>query len=104
MRDKRVVITAYPNGPFLVRGLREIAGEDGEVIEVDRPVAALCRCGRSRLLPLCDGTHKRIGFKAPGSPWLGGTQPTTQLGGAGGGAEDAPVGIADAASEPAVDR
>ncbi|WP_420829715.1 CDGSH iron-sulfur domain-containing protein [Actinomadura coerulea] len=27
---------------------------------------ALCRCGRSAAKPLCDGTHREIGFREAG--------------------------------------
>lgn len=60
-------ITPYPNGPYLVRGEFELAGPDGEPIETRRATIALCRCGRSQTKPFCDGTHKAIGFKAPGA-------------------------------------
>jgi CDGSH-type Zn-finger protein len=59
-------ITAYENGPLLVRGPFELLDQDGNDIEVFRKTIALCRCGRSRLKPFCDGTHKKTGFKAPG--------------------------------------
>jgi CDGSH-type Zn-finger protein len=39
--------------------------QDGNVIEVDRETVALCRCGKSRLRPFCDGTHKLVRFQAP---------------------------------------
>jgi CDGSH-type Zn-finger protein len=55
-------ITVYPDGPLLVRGCFEIRSADGRVIESDRSVVALCRCGRSRLKPLCDGSHKLARF------------------------------------------
>lgn len=29
---------------------------------------ALCRCGKSRLRPFCDGTHRLVGFQATGAP------------------------------------
>ena len=32
---------------------------------------ALCRCGKSRLRPFCDGTHKLVRFKAPSGPEVG---------------------------------
>jgi CDGSH-type Zn-finger protein len=32
---------------------------------VQRSTIALCRCGRSRIRPFCDGTHKQAGFTAP---------------------------------------
>ena len=58
------VITPYRNGPYLVRGPFRIADQDGNEIEVNREVVALCRCGKSRIRPLCDGTHKTIGFES----------------------------------------
>ena len=51
-------ITAYRDGPFLVRGPVVVLDEDGRRIEVRRPVVPLCRCGRSRTQPLCDGAHE----------------------------------------------
>ena len=68
MRAKdAVTVTAYRDGPLLVRGPCELVGADGQPIERRSRPLALCRCGKSRLLPLCDGTHKLIGFRAPGS-------------------------------------
>ena len=61
-----VTITAYRDGPLLVRGAGAITGPDGTEIRCERDPVALCRCGRSRLKPFCDGTHKLIGFRAPG--------------------------------------
>ena len=64
----RVTITPYRDGPLLVRGPFTLVDQDGTEIEVDREVVALCRCGKSRIKPLCDSTHKTIGFKAPSRP------------------------------------
>ncbi|MFD5868997.1 CDGSH iron-sulfur domain-containing protein [Corynebacterium sp. NPDC060344] len=61
--DAGAVITACPNGPLLVRGDFAIAAEPGADPErAERAVVALCRCGASSIKPLCDGTHKLIGF------------------------------------------
>lgn len=57
-------ITPYRNGPYLVRGPFVFVDQDGNEIEVKRRVVALCRCGRSRMRPFCDGTHKGIRFRA----------------------------------------
>jgi CDGSH-type Zn-finger protein len=57
-------ITPYRNGPYLIRGPVAVVDQDGNEIELRRPVVALCRCGRSRIRPFCDGTHKAIGFRA----------------------------------------
>lgn len=62
----RLEITPYLNGPYLVRGAAGIVDADGNELELRRRTVALCRCGRSRLAPICDGTHKAIGFSAPG--------------------------------------
>ena len=60
-----VVITPYRDGPLLVRGPVRIQDQDGDEIVIDRRIVALCRCGKSRSRPLCDGTHKLIHFQAP---------------------------------------
>jgi CDGSH-type Zn-finger protein len=59
------VITPYRDGPLLVRGPVRIQDQDGREIVVEREVVALCRCGKSRTRPLCDGTHKLARFRAP---------------------------------------
>lgn len=65
MADDQVVITSYRDGPLLVRGPFRLQDQDGNEIVVERKVVALCRCGKSRMRPLCDGTHKLIRFRAP---------------------------------------
>jgi CDGSH-type Zn-finger protein len=66
-REHEVVITAYRDGPLLVRGPVQLTGAGGEMFTPRRDPIALCRCGKSRLRPFCDGTHKLIGFRAPGA-------------------------------------
>ena len=65
MADDEVVITPYRDGPLLVRGPFKLTDQDGNVIEVGRKTVALCRCGKSRTRPFCDGTHQLIRFRAP---------------------------------------
>ena len=55
--DPATSIRAYPDGPILVRGDFELLDEEGQAITTNRRTIALCRCGRSALAPLCDGTH-----------------------------------------------
>jgi len=59
-------ITPYRDGPYIVRGRFTVVEQNGREILVGRRTIALCRCGRSRIRPLCDGTHRAIGFRAPG--------------------------------------
>jgi CDGSH-type Zn-finger protein len=59
-------LTPYPNGPYLLRGDFRLTDPDGNEIDPHRKTIALCRCGASRRKPFCDGTHKLIGFRAPG--------------------------------------
>jgi CDGSH-type Zn-finger protein len=60
-------ITPYEDGPLLVRGPFKLVDQDGDEIETSRRTIALCRCGRSKMKPFCDGTHKVTGFKAASS-------------------------------------
>ena len=59
-RPTIVQITCCPDGPFLIRGADVIRDEDGVAHETQRPVVAVCRCGRSTRKPWCDGTHKLL--------------------------------------------
>ena len=62
------LITAYRDGPLLVRGPFRLVDQNGEELEIDRETVALCRCGKSRMRPFCDGTHHLIRFKCPSEP------------------------------------
>lgn len=61
---ERTEISAYENGPFLVRGLARITDADGNEFPAEKETIALCRCGASTGKPFCDGTHSRVGFRA----------------------------------------
>jgi CDGSH-type Zn-finger protein len=56
-------ITAYPDGPLVVRGEVELVDADGKPLPRRRRTVALCRCGLSSIKPYCDGTHKAAGFR-----------------------------------------
>lgn len=60
-----VRITPHRDGPLLVRGDITLTDQDGNEIALDRSPVALCRCGKSRSRPFCDGSHQRVGFRAP---------------------------------------
>jgi CDGSH-type Zn-finger protein len=63
--SEQVVITPYRDGPLIVRGPVRLQDMHGDEIVVNRETLALCRCGKSRIRPLCDGTHKLSRFRAP---------------------------------------
>jgi CDGSH-type Zn-finger protein len=60
-----VTITPYRDGPLLVRGPVRLEDMYGQEIEIERATIALCRCGKSRSRPFCDGSHKLVRFTAP---------------------------------------
>jgi CDGSH-type Zn-finger protein len=66
-----VTITPYRDGPLLVRGPVRLQDTQGREIAVGRETIALCRCGKSRIRPFCDGTHKLTRFRAPSGPEKG---------------------------------
>ncbi len=51
------VVEPQADGPLFVRGTIRVAEEGGAVVREDYRVA-LCRCGTSRNLPFCDGSHR----------------------------------------------
>jgi CDGSH-type Zn-finger protein len=58
-------ITPYRDGPLLIRGDFTLRDHDGRTLPAARETVALCRCGKSRIRPFCDGTHKLVRFRAP---------------------------------------
>jgi CDGSH-type Zn-finger protein len=68
MPEDETLIVPYRDGPLLVRGPFRLEDQDGNEIEVGRETVALCRCGKSKLRPFCDGTHKLTKFRAPSGP------------------------------------
>jgi CDGSH-type Zn-finger protein len=50
-----------PNGPVRVAGNVPITYGDARLTPSDR--VSLCRCGASRCQPLCDSSHKVVGYR-----------------------------------------
>ncbi len=61
----KLAVTSLLDGPLHAGGPMEICTGTGHVVERTTQ-AWLCRCGSSKNKPYCDGTHKKIGFRAEG--------------------------------------
>jgi uncharacterized Fe-S cluster protein YjdI len=62
VEEKPVQVNVMKDGPILIQGKFVIYGEEGNVLKT-LSMTSLCRCGHSRVLPFCDGTHRKHGFK-----------------------------------------
>jgi CDGSH-type Zn-finger protein len=56
------VVALKPDGPVRVAGGPPVTYGDRRLPAVDR--VSLCRCGASRSQPLCDGSHKIVGYRS----------------------------------------
>ena len=56
-------VTCVPNGPLLLSGKFSMMTGSGRVAWHGTQ-AALCRCGTSKNMPFCDGSHVEADFKA----------------------------------------
>ena len=65
-RDGPVDIRPSADGPLLVSGAIEVVTGTGKTVN-RTAMAAFCRCGHSGNKPYCDGSHARVGFRAPGA-------------------------------------
>ena len=54
-------IAVIPDGPLWVSGGIPVERRDAQPLETRNRVT-LCRCGASSNKPLCDGSHKEVGF------------------------------------------
>lgn len=59
--DLPTEVSVIPDGPLWITGGIPVERSDGQPVEVRNRVT-LCRCGQSATKPLCDGSHKEVGF------------------------------------------
>jgi CDGSH-type Zn-finger protein len=55
-------LSCLKNGPIEVRGKADITDANGHQTKTANMIHLLCRCGCSRVLPFCDGSHENISF------------------------------------------
>jgi len=60
-RIKPSNIRIMKDGPIVVEGKFKILGKDGDELKPSI-MTSFCRCGNSKNMPYCDGTHRKIGF------------------------------------------
>jgi uncharacterized Fe-S cluster protein YjdI len=55
-------ITIMKDGPVVVEGDFKVIGTQGTELKT-MIMTSFCRCGHSRSMPYCDGTHRKKGFQ-----------------------------------------
>lgn len=53
------MVRIVPGGPMMVEGPVRIEMPDGDPVESDRFMVAICMCKRSKSFPLCDTSHRK---------------------------------------------
>jgi uncharacterized Fe-S cluster protein YjdI len=56
-------VRVMKDGPLIVKGDFKIIGTDGSELR-QMKMASFCRCGQSKNMPFCDGTHRKISFSS----------------------------------------
>lgn len=67
VRNGPLEVIPVENGPLHIKGNLEIITGTGRTVK-RATECWLCRCGHSGKKPFCDGTHRKVGFEAPGLP------------------------------------
>ena len=58
---KPASVRIMKDGPIVVEGKFRIIEKNDEELKTT-VMTSFCRCGNSRIMPYCDGTHRKIGF------------------------------------------
>jgi uncharacterized Fe-S cluster protein YjdI len=56
-------VKVMKDGPLVITGNFKIFGADGNELR-HMKMASFCRCGHSKNMPFCDGTHRKVSFSA----------------------------------------
>jgi len=59
----KVTAVLIKNGPIKLTGPVTIKNQDGRII-FQGTKALLCRCGASKKMPFCDGSHRKVDFQS----------------------------------------
>lgn len=62
--NEKAKLNFQEDGPIGLIGEVEIIDAEGKVL-ITQGETSFCRCGASENKPFCDGSHLKIGFKAP---------------------------------------
>ncbi len=60
-RVKPASVRIMKDGPIVVEGSFKIIGANDETLK-PALMTSFCRCGNSKSMPYCDGTHRKTGF------------------------------------------
>jgi CDGSH-type Zn-finger protein len=58
------LVRIVPGGPMLIEGPVRVELADGNIVESDRFMVAICTCRRSGSYPLCDTSHRKCARRA----------------------------------------
>ena len=59
--EKHPMIIFTKNSPYYLVDVPQLVNYKGKSFPLD-PVTAICRCGKSKNMPYCDGSHNRVRF------------------------------------------